>query len=263
MLTLERRNKILELLQNEKRVLVSDLSKSFQVSEETIRRDLEKLERDGFCQKSYGGAVFNENLPMDLPFPVRKNKNVVEKQRMADLIIPLVSEGESLFLDASTTAVYVARALKSFHSLTCITNSLEILLELSDRPDWTVVGTGGVVSDGYLAMLGDRAVESIRSFYTDTAIFSCKALHRDFGLFESREEFLAPKRAMMAHSRRRILVADSTKFDKTSLAANPSFGEIDVCVTDQEPSASWKEFFKGYSISCLYPERTLQTNENL
>lgn len=112
MLALERRNLILEKLQDEKRVVVSELSQMYGVSEETIRRDLDKLEKEGLAIKSYGGAVINEDVSIDLPFNVRKNQNVVGKQKMAEIVASLVHDGEHLLLDASTTAVFVAKALK-------------------------------------------------------------------------------------------------------------------------------------------------------
>ena len=105
MLAIERRNAILEKLQVERRVVVSELSALYDVSEETIRRDLEKLETEGFAVKSYGGAVLNENSNLDLPFNVRKNKNVVGKQKIAELISGLVMDGDTMFLDASSTMV--------------------------------------------------------------------------------------------------------------------------------------------------------------
>ena len=88
MLALERRNLILEKLQTEKRVVVSELSQLYDVSEETIRRDLDKLEKEGFATKSYGGAVINENVSIDLPFNIRKNQNVAGKQKMAETPAP-------------------------------------------------------------------------------------------------------------------------------------------------------------------------------
>ena len=85
MLALERRNLILEKLQEEKRVVVSELSQLYSVSEETIRRDLDKLEKEGLATKSYGGAVINEDVGIDLPFNIRKNQNVQGKQKMAEI----------------------------------------------------------------------------------------------------------------------------------------------------------------------------------
>ena len=112
MLALERRNLILEKLQEEKRVVVSELSQLYSVSEETIRRDLDKLEKEGLAIKSYGGAVINEDFSIDLPFNVRKNQNVAGKQKMAELAASLVNEGDHIFLDASTTAVFSGKSIK-------------------------------------------------------------------------------------------------------------------------------------------------------
>lgn len=88
MLALERRNQILEKLQAEKRVVVSDLSQLYNVSEETIRRDLDKLEKEGLAIKSYGGAVINEDISIDLPFNVRKNQNVSGSRKWQKLLLP-------------------------------------------------------------------------------------------------------------------------------------------------------------------------------
>ena len=165
MLALERRNLILEKLQDEKRVVVSELSQMYGVSEETIRRDLDKLEKEGLAIKSYGGAVINEDVSIDLPFNVRKNQNVVGKQKMAEIVASLVHDGEHLLLDASTTAVFVAKALKEKERLTVITNSMEILLELADVSGWNIISTGGMMKEGYLAFLGSRTEEVIRSYF--------------------------------------------------------------------------------------------------
>ena len=112
MLALERRNQIYEKLQQDKRVVVSELSQLYHVTEETIRRDLEKLEKDGIAIKSYGGAVLNENMNIELPFNVRKKHNVYGKQIVADLIAEMVHSREHLMLDSSSTSVFVAKALK-------------------------------------------------------------------------------------------------------------------------------------------------------
>ena len=105
MLAIERRNEILDKLQKEKRVVVSELSKTYGVSEETIRRDLEKLESDGYVIKSYGGAVLNENMNIDMPFNVRKNTNVAGKQKIAEIVGNMVKDGERLILDSDRKSV--------------------------------------------------------------------------------------------------------------------------------------------------------------
>ena len=226
MLALERRNLILEKLQAEKRVVVSELSQLYDVSEETIRRDLDKLEKEGLAIKSYGGAVINEDVSIDLPFNVRKNQNVTGKQKMAELAASLVKDGDHIFLDASTTAVFVAKALKEKERLTVITNSMEILLELADVSGWNIISTGGVMKEGYLAFLGSKTDESIRSYYVDKVICS---------------------------GRKRILVVDSSKFDQTAFSVAGSMKEVDIIVTDKEPTERWKKHFEKFNVKCLYP----------
>ena len=194
MLALERRNLILEKLQAEKRVVVSELSQLYEVSEETIRRDLDKLEKEGLATKSYGGAVINEDVSMTCPLIFEK-QNVSGKQQMADIAASLVQEGDHIFLDASTTAVFIAKALKEKERLTVITNSMEILLELSDVSGWNIISTGGVMKEGYLAFLGSKTEDAIRSYYVDKVIISCKALDHEWGIMESQEAFGTTKKS--------------------------------------------------------------------
>ena len=244
MLALERRNLILEKLQAEKRVVVSELSQLYDVSEETIRRDLDKLEKEGLAIKSYGGAVINEDVSIDLPFNVRKNQNVTGKQKMAELAASLVKDGDHIFL---------AKALKEKERLTVITNSMEILLELADVSGWNIISTGGVMKEGYLAFLGSKTDESIRSYYVDKVIFSCKALDLEWGIMESQEAFGSTKRAMIGSGRKRILVVDSSKFDQTAFSVAGSMKEVDIIVTDKEPTERWKKHFEKFNVKCLYP----------
>ena len=254
MLALERRNEILEKLHTQRRVVVSELSQHYGVSEETIRRDLDKLEKEGYAVKSYGGALFNEDLNIDLPFNVRKNRNVAGKQKIAELTESLVRDGESLFLDASSTAVFIAKTIKNKKNLTVITNSMEILLELSDVSGWNIISTGGRMTEQYLTFLGSRAEECIRSYYADCAIISCKSLDRQWGIMESLDSISSAKRAMAASARQRILAVDSTKFDQTSLAVGPSLREIDILVTDSDPGEEWTSYLDSMGIRCVFPE---------
>ena len=107
MLAAERRNEILAQLKAEGKVVVADLSKKYDVTEETIRRDLEKLEGEGFAERTYGGAVLRENDKEELPFLVRKRANVEAKKHIASKISEMIEDGERIMLDASTTALFV------------------------------------------------------------------------------------------------------------------------------------------------------------
>ena len=105
MLAIERKNEILATLQKEQRVLVTELSQRYNVTEETIRRDLEKLEKEGFVKKTYGGAVLNSNTNLDLPLRIREKNNQEEKEKIASRVADMIEEGDSLMLDASSTSL--------------------------------------------------------------------------------------------------------------------------------------------------------------
>lgn len=254
MLAIERRNEILEKLQAEKRVVVSELSQHYQVSEETIRRDLEKLENDGYAIKSYGGAVINEQSKLELPLNIRKNRNVVEKQQIAEQISGLIHDGESIMLDASSTAVFVARALKNKKNLTVITNSIEILIEHLDNSDWSVLSTGGLSKEGSFALVGPQTDKMLKSYHVDTAIISGKGLDLEMGLTDSEEFHANNKNTMLGSAGRRILAVDSSKFDKIAFTRIGEISMVDIVVTDQQPEAKWLQFFKEHDIECVYPE---------
>ena len=252
MLAIERRNQILALLQKESRVVVADLAKAFQVTEETIRRDLEKLEREGFAKKAYGGAIINESFHMDLPYTVRKKANVRNKQDIAELVGNLVQDGDHIMLDASSTAVYIAKRLKNKKNLTLITNSVEILLELSDVAGWKVLSTGGVMKEGSLSLVGHQAERMISSFHVDKTIISCKGVDLDKGMTDSNEMEAHIKKLMLDSANMRILAADSSKFDKISFTKIDELSGINLVVTDIEPDPKWRRAFHSMNMESCY-----------
>ena len=261
MLALERRNLILEKLQEDKKVVVSLLSRQFGVSEETIRRDLDKLEKegyaklesDGFAIKSYGGAVLNENSNVDMPFGIRKNKNVSAKQKIAELAAKLVDDDDQIMLDASTTAVFIARALKQKSRLTVVTNSIEVLLELADISGWNVISTGGKLKEGYLALLGYNAQVGVERYCADKLFLSCKGLDIFRGFMDSQEAFAQVKQSMIRSAREIYLVVDNSKFEQGAFCKIGDFGILSGIITDREPEQEWQEFFREQGIRCYYP----------
>lgn len=254
MLAIERRNAILEKLQAERRVVVSELSILYDVSEETIRRDLEKLENEGYVIKSYGGAVVNENANLDLPFNIRKNKNVVGKQKIADLISQTIYDGDYIFLDASSTAVAIAKTIKGKKGLTIITNSLEIAIELLDVPDCKVISTGGEIVSTAFGLVGHVTDKTIRSYYVDKTIVSSKGLDIDKGFTDSDERHANNKRSMLESARVKILAVDSSKFDRVSFAKIGDLRDITMIVTDTKPEDKWLKKFAEFNVECIYPE---------
>ena len=255
MLALERRNLILEKLQEEKKVVVSELSQLYGVSEETIRRDLDKLDKDGLAVKSYGGAVINENTSIDMPFNVRKKKNVAGKQKIAELIAEMIQDGDHIAMDASTTSVFIAKAITQKEWITLVTNSIEIVIELADVSGWDIISSGGRLKEGYLALVGPKAIEALDTYNVEIAIVSGKGFDLERGLTDSNEEFAQPKRVMMKSAKHRIVAVDKTKFGKISFAQIAGLSEMDIVVTDEKPADEWLERFKQMGVRCYYPGR--------
>ena len=252
MLAVERKNIILERLRAQGRVLVAPLSAEFSVSEETIRRDLEKLEREGFAERGYGGAVYSEAEHVEPPYSERKKTNVPGKERIAAKTAELIRDGDFLMLDGSTTAGFVARALLGKRGLTVITNSVEIVAELRDMSDWRVLCTGGELKHGVLALTGQKAETFVRSYHVDKAVISCTALDIEAGYTDVAEDIALVKRAMMASADRTILACDSHKFNNRSFTQIGPLDALSALVTDAEPEEAWKTALEEKGVKLYY-----------
>ncbi len=241
MLAIERRAQILEQLKREKRILINQLSVKFGVSEETIRRDMEKLEQEGYVTRTYGGAVYNEDTRRELPYEIRKRTNVDAKLKIASAVADLISDGDYIMLNESTTSTFVARALKGMRNITLITNSVEIVLELaSDVQGWNIFCTGGLLKSNSLAFTGKRAESMIESYHVNVTVISCEGIDLEAGYTDSREETALLKRSMMASAKKVILAADSKKFGKVAFINIGRFADLDVLVTDADPGPGWR-----------------------
>lgn len=243
MLALERRNIIIKRLSEEGKIVVSPLAQEFNVSEETIRRDIEKLEMEGLATKTYGGAVSTSQRNIDLPYKIRKNNNVDLKQKIAEQVASMIQNGDQIMLDASSTSIQVVKKIKNLENITLITNSLEILLELADKKGWTILSTGGSLREGAYSLSGSSAEKMVRDHHVDLAICSAKGIDEGMGITESNEKDAEMKKAIFNAANRRILAIDSTKFDKISFIKVCDLKDVDVVVTDKDPGAAWKSLF--------------------
>lgn len=256
MMGIERRNLILEILQREKKVLVSELCSIYDVSDETIRRDLDKLEKEDLVVKVYGGAVLKENTGLEIPFAFRKKNNLYEKQMIAELVAGLIQCGDNIMLDASSTSVEIAKKLKEKDGLTVITNSLEVGVELLGAEGCQVVSTGGTILESSFSMVGAVTEKTIRSYYVDKTIFSCKSLDIHAGFTDGDERYASTKIAMLQQCKEGILAVDSSKFDQVSFAKIGDFlscRDISTLVTDKKPNDAWLLHLNEMGVKCIYP----------
>ncbi len=251
MLAKERRNEILAQLKDAGRVIVADLSKKYEVTEETIRRDLEKIENDGFAERTYGGAVLKENDKEELPYLVRKRSNVEIKKRIAEKIADMIQDGDHIMMDASTTALFVARQIRSKKNITVITNSIEIILELSDVKGWKVLSTGGALREGTLSLVGYQAERMVDGFHVDKVIISCMGVDFHKGFTDSNELDAGIKKQMLASATTKIVATDGRKFGRISFTRIADFAEVDVIVTDYVMDEEWRERMEDCGVQVV------------
>lgn len=251
MLAIERKNEILAKLRAEQRVLVSELSAHYGVTEETIRRDLDKLEKEGYCTKTYGGAIWGNSTKADLSSTIRKKTNVDAKRAIAMEVDAIVEDGDHIMLDDSSTSLYIARQLKDKKNLTVITNSIEIVVELAPIEGWTIMSTGGTLKQDSLALIGNQAQQMLLHYHVDKAFISCKGIDRENGVTDSSEHHALTKQAMIRSSRQTYLCVDSSKFDKTSFVKITAFPALTAVVTNEEPDPAWKSFFREMKLPCI------------
>ena len=243
---------ILQQLMMDGRVVVSELAEKYEVTEETIRRDLEKLAADGYAKKTYGGAVRNDINKVDLPYTIRKQTNAAGKKYIAEIIGRLITDGDSLLLDSSTTALLIVKSIFSKKNITMVTNSVEILLDLPQGQGWNVLSTGGSYRSESMSLFGYAAQGVVEKFYADYAILSCKGLDMEKGITDTREVFAELKNCFFKSAKKIILAVDHTKFDNVSFVR---FGDLDMVyavVTDVEPEDPWKKLFEEKGIRLYY-----------
>lgn len=251
-LPLERRENIIEQVSMNRSVKVIKLSKEFGVSEETIRRDLEKLEQKGILKRTYGGAVLAKKANEELPLSSRLRENMESKGIIAQIISRLIQEGDVIMLGTGTTSLELARKISYFKNITVITNSLGVLSEIIQNNEIKVTCVGGNLVRKTLAFVGPTAIKNINSYYVDKVILSCKGIDMIKGVMESSETECDIKRAMVKAGKTVILAIDHSKFNSLSMVSLFSFSDIDIVVTDIQPSKEWTNFFETRGIECIF-----------
>lgn len=240
MLAVERRQIIFEILEEKGSVTVVELSKRFDVSEETIRRDLTKMESAGRLQKTYGGAFLNSGMHLEVPVDMRVHTYVEGKNVIGNLSSQLIHNGDTIFLDASTTAVHIAENIINKKNIIVITNALKVAETLAKAPEIKIIFTGGTLRPSSLTTVGRVAELAIENYYADKAFICCDGIHRSHGVTDANEKEAEVRKQMLKQAASSILVVDATKFDKTFFVHLANFSDFDVMVTDKEPSREWK-----------------------
>ncbi len=231
MLAIERHRKILNVLAREGSVRVVELAERFGVTEETIRRDLAKLEAQGKIVRSHGGALMSETEDSLRPFAWREVAFEREKEAIGNVAISRIGEDERILLDASTTCWHMAKRLED-HPLTVVTNSLQIPAALSTRSHIDVHVLGGRLGKQSLSFIGPTAEEQLRNYHVDKLFLSCKGADLDRGISDVTEAQAHLRHIMLECADKKYLLIDHSKFGVRSLAHICDISVFDEVITD-------------------------------
>ena len=226
----------LERLADHGEVSVSELSRVAGVSEMTIRRDLENLEREGLLKRVHGGAISRVSRGYEPPFALRSGRGESAKERIGRLAATLVAENETLILDVGTTTLALARNLLDGAGLTVVTASLHVAHALSVHDELRVIVTGGIARPGELSLIGDLAERAFDELHCDTVFLGAGGVDADAGVTEFNLDDARVKRAALRSARRCVVLADATKLGKVALGAVCPLARVDVLVTDASAS---------------------------
>jgi DeoR family glycerol-3-phosphate regulon repressor len=230
-----RQNEIVTLLRESGRVGVEELASHFDVSPQTIRRDLNEMSEARVITRVHGGAIVASSVE-NLAYDARKLVAQQHKRLIGAAAARLIPDHSSLFINIGTTTEEVARALAARSGLMVITNNLNVATELYRNRSIDVIITGGSVRSTDGGIVGATTVDLIRQFRVDTAVIGISAIDEDGTLldFDIREVHVS--RAIIENARRVILVTDSSKFARSAPARIGTLADIDILVTDHLPS---------------------------
>jgi len=231
--TISRRVKILEVLNSEGQVTVSELSKKFNVSEVTIRNDLSHLAGKELLIKTRGGGLKTQRVGIDQHLNDKAKINSKEKQAIGKKAAELINDNDTIIIDSGTTTIEIAKNLSRIKNLTVITNALNIASQLI-RDEIKVIVLGGILRTASLSLTGPIGENSIKNFYCDKCFLGVDGIDSQSGIYTPNLEEAHLNRMMINASKEVIIVTDSNKFKRKSFAHIAPITKVNMIVTDSK-----------------------------
>lgn len=255
MSTRERRGAIRGFLADRGEVAIAELALQFEVSEMTIRRDLEDLEDQGVARRVRGGAIATVSRSYEPPLATRATEALEAKQRIAAAAAGYIDYGETAILDVGTTTLELAKCLKGRGGLTIVTPSVRAAAELAGDPNMRVIMTGGIVRPGEFSLIGHLAEDTFSQLNCDVLFLGVGGISGEKGLTEYNLDDTRVKRAALAAASRTVALADQSKLGRVCLATIAGLSEIDVLITDAPPDHPQLDAVReaGVEVVCVTP----------
>ena len=249
--TVERRSIIIKEINLKGKVAVNLLSKMFDVSEVTIRNDLAQLEKKNILIRARGGALKIDPVGIDYHISEKDKINIKAKRLIGSKATHFVNEGDTIMIDSGTTAMEFVRNLDNKMSLTVITNALNIANRFFDNNNINVIIPGGFLRNKSFSLIGTSAEKSVRNYYCDKLFLGVDGLDINYGLSTPNIEEAHFNIAMIEMSNQVIVLADSSKIGKRSLAFICPISKINILVTDSGISNEQKASFETVGIKVV------------
>ncbi len=258
MYKIERKSDIINILEQTGKVNVNELAERFNASRETIRRDLEEMEKDGVLKRTHGGAVFysgNPSSAYELPVVVREIQRYSEKNEICKSAAALIRDGDNIFIDNSSTCLCLLKYIPPDIKITIITNSIKLLTEstAASSPNHMVICLGGILNAANHSLYGNTALKNAAEFYPNIAFMSCTAIQPG-RLMDSSFLEVDIKRTMIERSGRVYILADHSKFEKTGQVFLSDFSRITAVITDGKTTKEHASFLDGSSVGFVMAE---------
>lgn len=249
MYSIERQNKILEILKEKKTVSIEKLSSILYTSSSTVRRDLNKLEQRGLVVRTFGGVILNANPSnKEVPLLLRESQNIITKRSICQRATRLLKDNCTIYFDSSSTTLQITQFLNDFENLVIVTNGLSIANEIISTTKHEVYLPCGKIDSSTTSILGPLAFEDIASFHFSYTVISCAAIDLNFGISETSLEQAEIKRIACQNADKVILLVDSSKFNKKSNFKNNILSQIDYVITNGEIDPAYDNFFQKQDI---------------
>ena len=246
----EREQEIMKVLDENDYVTVRALSDILYTSESSIRRDLSELEKKGFVKRSYGGVEKAKSSAKIIPFSTRVHHNIREKKTIAKKAVSLISDGDIIFLDQSSSSIFVAKEIVSRKKLTVVTNNTEILSILADS-SCIVYSSGGRLSNtNKTCLIGEDAHGIFNNIHADWLFFSAQSVTSDGIIYDCTREEVNIRNTMMNNSAKNVFLCDSEKFDAFSGYRQCSLAEVDYLISETDCREKFKAFSDTLKILC-------------
>ena len=251
----ERRSEIIDKVKTHRMIKVSDLVSEYQVSVETIRRDLEYLESAGLLKRVYGGAVAVGLYGQEPGYSHREVENYDQKRAIGIKTAELIKDGDTLFFDVGTTALEVARNLKDKKELTVITNASLIAHEMIQIPDCKVILLGGELRSGELSVSGHICDQNLNNFYANKLIMGVGGVSLQSGYTDYHINEANTRRCMIERTDKVIAVADYSKFGVTAMNYVCPLNRVEKIVTDWSVSKEIIHDFRENGVDMIVADR--------